>query len=64
MRVRMLTTVAEEGRTLEAGEEYDLAADEARDLCARPEDMPRAEPVAEKPADRRQTRRKTAPEVR
>lgn len=64
MRIRMLTTVAEENRTLDVGEEYDLPADEAKDLCARPEDMPRAEPVAQKRADARERRVKSPPETR
>jgi hypothetical protein len=57
MRIRMLTTVAEPGRTLEANEEYELDDAEARDLCSRPDDMPRAEPVAVKQAQRRETRK-------
>lgn len=64
MRVRMLTTVAEPGRTLEAGEEYDLERDEAKDLCASPDGMPRAEPVAVKKAQQRETRVKAAREER
>ena len=60
----MLTTVAEPGRTLEANEEYDLPDREARDLCARPEGFPRAEPVAVKAADKRQTRRRAPENVR
>ena len=64
MRVRMLTTVAEPGRVLEAGEEYDLEQDEAKEFCASPEGMPRAEPVAVKKAQKRETRVKSTREER
>lgn len=64
MLIRMLTTSAEPGRTLEAGEEYELPESEARELCEKPADMPRAEPVAVKPAQRRQTRAGAARETR
>lgn len=40
----------------DAGETLDLPADVARDLCARPSDMPRAEPVAQTRAKARETR--------
>jgi hypothetical protein len=56
VRVRMLTSVAGEAYSLEEGREYDLPDDQARVLVAEPADYPRAEPVAVKPADRRQTR--------
>jgi hypothetical protein len=72
MRVRMLTTVAgyrDDGSSYvhEAGAEYDLPADEAQDYLARPDDMPRAEPVAVKAAQRaekRTSRRVAAAETR
>lgn len=53
MRVRMLTSVAGtdpkgEPYVYEAGEEYDLPAAEAKAFVSTPEDMPRAEPVAQK----------------
>jgi hypothetical protein len=62
MKVRMLTTVAGtreksgEPYCYEAGEEYDLPSAEARDLCSRPEDFPRAEPVAQKQSKRAERR--------
>lgn len=61
MRIRMLTTVAGtrkngEPYCYEAGEEYDVSAREGKDLCARPEDDPRAEPVARKPSSRAEQR--------
>lgn len=61
MKVRMLTSVAgvdEKGRSYvyEAGEVYELPAGEAKALCSIPADFPRAEPVAEKRAARRETR--------
>lgn len=61
MRVRMLTTVAgtrEDGSSYvyPAGEEVDVPTREAKDLCARPEDMPRAEPVAVREVDRAERR--------
>ncbi len=40
----------------EAGETLDLPAAVAKDLCARPQDMPRAEPVGEVRAKKRETR--------
>lgn len=57
----MLTSVAgfdEDGNGYhwDAGETYDLPAEVAKDLCARPQDMPRAEPVAEARAKKRETR--------
>lgn len=39
-----------------AGDVIDLPPQVARDLCARPADMPRAEPVAETRAKKRETR--------
>jgi len=62
MKIRMLTSVAGtrektgESFTYEAGEEYEVSAAEGKDLCSRPEDMPRAEPVAKKPAARAERR--------
>lgn len=61
MKVRMLTSVAgvdEHGDPYDwpAGEILDLPTKVARDLCARPADMPRAEPVAETRAKKRETR--------
>ncbi len=61
MKVRMLTTVAgtdRNGRAYDwpAGDEIDLPADVAKDLCARPSDMPRAEPVAQTRTSKRETR--------
>jgi hypothetical protein len=64
MKIRMLTTVAEEGRVLEAGEEYELDTVEAKDLCARPADMPRAEPVAVRRVEKAERRVKRPAEVR
>ena len=55
MRVRMLTSMAGE-HNLEEGREYDLPADLGKALCSEPEDHPRAEPVATKPADRAEKR--------
>lgn len=57
----MLTSVAgldDDGNAYhwEAGETLDLPAVVAKDLCARPEDMPRAEPVGETRAKKRETR--------
>lgn len=61
MKVRMLTSVAgtrdgDKPYVYEAGETYDLPSAEAKDLCARPVDSPRAEPVAVKRADRAERR--------
>jgi hypothetical protein len=62
MRVRMLTSVAgtRDGKAYchEAGKEYDLPSDVAREYVSRPEAMPRAEAVAEVPSGRRQSSRR------
>lgn len=64
MRVRMLTTVAGADFVHESGEEYDLPDDVARDYCARPSDMPRAEPVAVKQVERAERRPRQRGEMR
>ena len=58
----MLTSVAGtdektgEPYVYEAGEEYELPQKVAKDFCSRPEDMPRAEPVAVTKRQRAETR--------
>lgn len=58
----MLTSVAGtreksgESFCYEAGEEYEVSAAEGKDLCSRPEDSPRAEPIAKKPSSRAERR--------
>lgn len=61
MKVRMLTSVVGvdkhgEPYVYDVGEEYEVSASEGKDLCSRPEDFPRAEPVAQKRVQRAETR--------
>ncbi len=40
----------------EVGEIYEVSPKEGKDLCSRPEDMPRAEPIAQPKQARAETR--------
>lgn len=60
MKIRLLTSISGGDMNFEEGREYEVDDGLGKLLCAQPEDAPRAEVVAQKPIDKRETRKVAA----